>query len=441
MLKNFWNNYFKKFPIKFSKKIIITLNIRILGTLIILATQVFSARLLDFKNFGYLTIALTMFYLLSSLSRLNVDTSIIKDMPNLIKKNQKKKISSIIKTSFFINLIFFFSYLFLHKFFFFFILNNSLEELSNLMLIFLIIIPLHNYSILMNSTLRSYNYFYITQLLEVLIKPLIILLIIIIIYLNGLDISSFHIGLIYFFSTFFVFLLISFIFISDFLVKFYQKKSNYNFKIIEKSFQIFLGYIFFLLITQTDVLMLGYFQSPEIVALYGPASRISSIIYFIVGVFTYVTSVELTLAVKNKNKSMLKNILMKYVPPVFQISLCYFILIVLFGKFLLGIYGNEFKYAYLSLIILSLGYLSRSFSLAENVMIFSNFHKKLSKIYIFGFIINIILNTLLIPKFGLLGASLATCISLFFINVYPIFFLSNYKNFNVSIFNLSSNKI
>lgn len=97
---------------------------------------------------------------------------------------------------------------------------------------------------------------------------------------------------------------------------------------------------------------------------------------------------------------------------------------VLAPKIINSIYGQSFSPSVLAfqilIIMVGIIFLSRPF---EQVLIVSNQQKKIFWATFFGALINIILNLILIPKFSLYGAAIATVIT-FFIMLFSFFYLT-----------------
>ena len=182
--------------------------------------------------------------------------------------------------------------------------------------------------------------------------------------------------------------------------------------------------------------MLNFLKGPESVGLYAPAAKLSSMIFFLSSIFSAVISTRISKAFLDKNTKDI-NIISKFTTKILLIiSFIYLVVLILFGKFILSLYGEKFVLSYIPLLVLSLGYITRSFSISHDFMVMTNMQKLFFYIFLLGFVINIVGNLMLIQKFGIIGASIATCISLIFIyTLMPILIYFKYK-VNTSIFNI-----
>ena len=171
-----------------------------------------------------------------------------------------------------------------------------------------------------------------------------------------------------------------------------------------------IGYIY----THIDSLMIGYYLKETDVGLYAVAAIFIQGITLVPSAVQRVTSPIIT---KNHAKKeyrsiakLLKNITLK----VFLLSSLFSLFLVVFGKkLILTIFGDVFLPAYLPLIILLIGYTVYSTFMSIGTFYASIGHVKLSyKVALFSAILNIALNIAFIPRYGIVGAAMATSISL-----------------------------
>ena len=97
----------------------------------------------------------------------------------------------------------------------------------------------------------------------------------------------------------------------------------------------------------------------------------------------------------------------------FGITLGIVLVLIIFNQWLLGLFGEEFKSGFEVLLILSLVHLFNSFmGSAAIIMQMIGYQKQYQNIAVLALVLNLGLNFILIPKFGNIGAALATAISL-----------------------------
>jgi O-antigen/teichoic acid export membrane protein len=95
-----------------------------------------------------------------------------------------------------------------------------------------------------------------------------------------------------------------------------------------------------------------------------------------------------------------------------------FALFLVCGRWLLGLFGPEFTVAYPALLLISLGQLFNAYC-GQNgtVATMTGRERAQTKILIVAAAINVFLNLLLIPLFGITGGAIASAASVMFWNV------------------------
>lgn len=162
-----------------------------------------------------------------------------------------------------------------------------------------------------------------------------------------------------------------------------------------------------------DQVMLGTMIADKSqVGIYSAAVRISEIWTFIP--ISIITSYKpIIINEKEKNNKKYDVELSKLYNIVSLVCFLFVIAICIFGK--LGIYvlyGNEYSAAYIPLIILTIGIWFGVLGNIHYIWMICENKEKYSTFYSFsGCVTNIIFNFLLIPKYGIVGAAIATLIS------------------------------
>lgn len=162
-----------------------------------------------------------------------------------------------------------------------------------------------------------------------------------------------------------------------------------------------------------DQVMLGTMISDKSqVGIYSAAVRISEIWTFVP--ISIITSYKpIIINEKEKSKAKYDKELSKLYNIVSFVCFLFVVIICVFGK--LGIYilyGNEYSNAYIPLIILTIGIWFGVLGNIHYIWMICENKEKYSTFYSFsGCITNIIFNFLLIPKYGIIGAAIATLIS------------------------------
>ena len=178
-------------------------------------------------------------------------------------------------------------------------------------------------------------------------------------------------------------------------------------------------FILSLIIMRMDTLMLGYFKTTTVVGLYNAAHPISQLILiFLMSLVFIYLPIASQLYSKNLMEELRRNymILTKW---VFSATFPLFLVIFLFPETVLNVFfGSPYVGASIALQILALGMFIHVFLGPNAATLVAIGRTKLNMIDdLIGAITNISLNIFLIPLMGIIGAAIASAISLTVINM------------------------
>jgi O-antigen/teichoic acid export membrane protein len=176
---------------------------------------------------------------------------------------------------------------------------------------------------------------------------------------------------------------------------------------------IFVVEAFYLLLTYSDVIVLQQFRPPDEVAIYYAAAKTMALVAFIY------FSVAQTLAHKfaeyhvGGDRRRLADFLAVAVRMTFWPSLGSIVVLLVFGKPLLRMFGHDFVSGYYLMFIIAVGLLARaSVGPAERVLNMLGERQSCALIYAGAFAINLVLCFVLIPHMGIAGAAVAGAVAL-----------------------------
>ena len=183
----------------------------------------------------------------------------------------------------------------------------------------------------------------------------------------------------------------------------------------------------FLVISWTDTLMIGYYKTSADVGIYRIAFRVATLITFIQFAVNSIAAPTIASLYAKENLEGLR----KYIKQIGVINALFSvpiaIVIILFAEPLLSLFGAEYASGKVLLPILAIGQLVNA--LAGPVLYILNMtgKEKLSqRIMIWMTLLNFILNVVLIPIYGIVGAAIATTISMVTWNVIAALFVYKY---------------
>lgn len=199
-------------------------------------------------------------------------------------------------------------------------------------------------------------------------------------------------------------------------------------ELLKVSIPMFLSSSMFLIMKWADIFILGMYRSSHEVGIYRIASKIAWPTSFVlVAVISIVAPKFSELFFNNKKKEVEK--VAKFSSKLaFFLSFPIILSIVFFAKPILSIFGTAFIYGSQSLIVLLFGQLFHVYFGTNGTLLnMTGFEKEFGLILLVGVILNIILNIVLIPKFGIIGAAFATALSTTCWNLIASIFI--YKNY------------
>jgi O-antigen/teichoic acid export membrane protein len=176
---------------------------------------------------------------------------------------------------------------------------------------------------------------------------------------------------------------------------------------------IFIVEGFFNLLTNVDILIVGYFMAPDQVAIYFAAAKTLALVHFVYFAVRAGGAQRFSKYYANGDHQRLGAFVRDTLHWTFWPSLALVLLIFLVGRELLLLFGPAFGSGYPLLFILSAGVLVRaSIGPAESLLTMAGQQGICAAIYTGAFILNVVLNIVLVPRMGLVGAATATSVAL-----------------------------
>jgi len=168
---------------------------------------------------------------------------------------------------------------------------------------------------------------------------------------------------------------------------------------------------FWIIYSQIDRIFIGYFMQTRDVGIFGAASSVAAIVQMVPQSFSYLALPMFSKLLASNSLSEFKLLYKDITTLMFFLSLPVFICLLLLAREILsGLYGQEYSSGAIALAILSGGILSRSLvGPADDSLVSAGKTKAPLISIISGCIVNVVLNILLIPMYGINGAAIATC--------------------------------
>ena len=174
----------------------------------------------------------------------------------------------------------------------------------------------------------------------------------------------------------------------------------------------------------TDKIMLGSMMTAEYVGIYHIAFKLSMFASITLMAVNSIASPKFAELYANNDIKTLKKVVSQSTKLIFWSSIPLVILFFSFPSFFLGIFGAEFKVATLAFLILSSAKLiSALCGSVGNLLQMTGEQLLYMKILSAGAILNVVINYLLIPIYGINGAAIASLFSMSFWNVSMVYFV------------------
>ena len=210
---------------------------------------------------------------------------------------------------------------------------------------------------------------------------------------------------------------------------FKKRKTNFKYKKYLK-YILLTGFvtIFSVLNHKIDLLFIDYFLDKTQVSLYGIGSQFSLIMTIPFVIFYSVLGPKISLYLKSKKIIKLNALLDFYRLILIIFSLSLFLILILFFENLVSLFFTaEYLEAFTVVKILTFTFFIASFfSFNEIFLNFTGNEKKVLFSVFLSFLLNVLLNIILVPKYGIVGASLSFAFSNLFFNL--LIFFINFKN-------------
>ncbi len=177
------------------------------------------------------------------------------------------------------------------------------------------------------------------------------------------------------------------------------------------SVMLFVGFMNYSL-SISDRVMLGILGTSVDVGIYNTAFLISNVLALVFMGFNASFAPVISELYHSDRRQELRSLYSSLTRMVLMIVVPAFCWLIGFGDSLLGVFGQEFTAGYVALIVLGAGVVVRCTVGTVGTMLVMSGHQKFNAANIVAVTaLNVLLNLILIPRYGLLGAAIATTIS------------------------------
>ncbi len=184
------------------------------------------------------------------------------------------------------------------------------------------------------------------------------------------------------------------------------------------SIPLFLSGSLSYLMNWTDTIMLGMFKSSADVGVYNVAVKLAALTSLTLFAVNTIAAPKFAEFWAKNDKAGLLKFARQAAKLVFFTSFPVIAVYVAFPSKILEMFGSGFERAAPALLILALAQLINAWAgSVGNILIMTGYEKFVQNVMLFGVVINALLNYLLIPKFGITGAAIASAVGMAFWNL------------------------
>lgn len=200
--------------------------------------------------------------------------------------------------------------------------------------------------------------------------------------------------------------------------------------ILSVSFSMLMSSSLSMVMSWADTIMLGIWRSEKEVGIYNVAIKLSMITSFSLAAINSIAAPKFAEFWGKKDLEGLKKIAQQSTKLIFWTTAPILLVYLLFPQFFMGLFGEEFKKGAIVLVILTIGQFVNAICGSVGYILQMTGREIIVRNVIFiTALLNIFLNFLFIPKYGMIGASLASSFCLILWNVIFLIYIKIRYNF------------
>jgi O-antigen/teichoic acid export membrane protein len=413
-----------------------TFFVKVVGTGILFGSQIALTRMLGVEGYGNYVYVLAWINILAIIGKFGFDTSSLRYIPEYNSQEKWGLLNGFFKYSNTLHIIVSVVVAAFAAILIWIMSDDISSQLTKTALYGCLLLPIIVHMQIRGAYLQAFKHMVLSQGPEFIIQPIVLITITFSIFkLNGNIVNApqaIWSNLISITIT----IIVLYLFCKSVIPK-HLKAYKPEYKIPDwnkLSFTFLLLSGFQLLLLQTDIIMLGHYVNTKEAGLYAAASKLVKLVTF--GLFAINTMAVpiVSQCYALKQKTELQGIITLAVKGGLLFSLPASLLMVIFGGKLLRLYGAAFAVGYIPLLILVGGRVIDSMTgLVGYLMMMTNHHKAAIKIYGATVVLNVMMNMLLIPSYGMKGAAAATTLSMITWNVTSVIYVRRKLGMNPTL--------
>ena len=373
------------------------------------------ARWVGPEYLGIYSMANAIMLISEVLSKMGMETGVMRFISRLDPKNDRNEISKIITSALKMCIVFSLVIMIILIFSASFIVNNILSEQSlmiSVLVVFSIAIPFNSATFIAASATQGYKKLKYKAFVTQFINPSTLLFSMILCFAfiskeSAMMYPMLITGIIGLISIFQPLRYLSKVKFSDII------SSRFNYDLLKFSYPFMFVVILQTLMHWMDILMLGFFTNSTTVGLYHPAARTAGLLQSLLMSFIGIYAPLISQFHSENNISKMKDTYKLVSRWLLVFSIPVSIMLFVFPENILSLFGNEYLVSKNVLVVLTASTLIQAFfGAASPTLGMSGFAKLVLVNTAIAFILNFVLNYYLIPLYGIKGAAYATLITM-----------------------------
>lgn len=394
--------------------------VKFIGAGITLGSQILIARLLGAKSYGNYIYALTWMNILVLFGKLGFDITSLRFVAIYYAQGEWSLLKGFLYYSDRVIFISSFCTAFCFAFGTWLLRDYIDIELLHSFWIASFILPIFSFLQVQQEKLRALRRVVVAQIPEEILLPLLLVLGLIVIAVGWrAKVESTGVMIVNFLASVIAFSAVSLWLKQNLPREITQIPASFNSKgWLETAWTMIFISSFNLILFQADTLMIGAMSGTVSAGIYTVVSKLSSLLVFVLVAVNSILAPMIADLHANNSRKELQHLISLGVQLVFFASLIFASFLIIMGKFILSLFGQDFSAAYLLLIILIVGQLVNAFAGPVGLILnMTGYQNDVFKILGVSTIINIALNAILIPYCGATGAAIATVLTMAFWNI------------------------
>ena len=168
------------------------------------------------------------------------------------------------------------------------------------------------------------------------------------------------------------------------------------------------------LLLSADVLMIGAYRGTTEAGLYSVAAQLVTVITLAINAANAIVAPLLAELYAKRDLQGMRDVLRISARSVLAYAIPVLLVLIVFGERLLALYGAEFRDSWLPMMILAVGQISIvAFGSVGFLLTMSGNERVASRAIVASAVLNVVLNAVFIPLWGVVGAAVATGVSTF----------------------------